>query len=44
MADDVAPVEGMSRAVLDSLAAHTCVLDASGRVVAVNRAWERFRE
>ena len=32
----------MSRAVLDSLAAHTCVLDAGGRVIAVNRAWERF--
>ena len=38
------PIEGMSRAVLDSLAAHTALLDHTGRVLAVNRAWRRFVE
>ena len=38
------PIEGMSRAVLDSLAAHTALLDPAGRVIAVNRAWRRFVE
>jgi two-component system, cell cycle sensor histidine kinase and response regulator CckA len=28
--------------VLDALTAHICVLDAAGRIVAVNRAWREF--
>jgi diguanylate cyclase (GGDEF)-like protein len=34
----------MSRALLDSLSAHTALLDDRGLVVAVNRAWARFAE
>ncbi|MBW3669240.1 MAG: EAL domain-containing protein [Actinobacteria bacterium] len=34
----------MSRAVLDSLSAHTALLDHTGLVIAVNRAWARFLE
>jgi diguanylate cyclase (GGDEF)-like protein len=40
--DAVPPIEGMSRALLDSLANHTAVLDSTGVVRAVNRAWDRF--
>lgn len=32
----------LTRAVIDSLAAHVAVLDGSGRIVATNQAWERF--
>ncbi|HEX2038652.1 MAG TPA: EAL domain-containing protein [Acidimicrobiales bacterium] len=35
-------MEGLNRALLDALGAHTAVLDAAGTVVATNRAWERF--
>ncbi|HWI60479.1 MAG TPA: EAL domain-containing protein [Symbiobacteriaceae bacterium] len=33
-----------AEAVIDSLFAHVCVLDAAGRILAVNRAWRRFGE
>jgi diguanylate cyclase (GGDEF)-like protein len=36
------PFESLARAVLDSLAAHTAVLDTGGRVRTANHAWERF--
>jgi diguanylate cyclase (GGDEF)-like protein len=42
--DESAPTEGTSRALLDSLSAHTALLDEAGRIVAVNRAWARFAE
>ncbi len=32
----------VARAVLNSLTAHIAVLDASGRIIAVNSAWEAF--
>ena len=31
-----------ARAVLDSMAAHVAVIDASGQIIAVNEAWRRF--
>lgn len=34
--------EQLTRAVLDSLAAHVAVLDRSGTIIATNAAWERF--
>lgn len=34
--------ERFNRATLDSLSAHVAVLDASGKIVATNRAWRRF--
>ena len=34
--------EAFSRAVLDSLSAHICVLNAQGKITAVNKAWEDF--
>src|SRR5689334_11621089 len=34
--------ETSSRTVLDSLTAHLAVLDLSGTIVAVNRAWRNF--
>ncbi|HVF73616.1 MAG TPA: EAL domain-containing protein [Acidimicrobiales bacterium] len=34
----------MSRALLDALPAHTAVLDHTGGVLAVNRAWVRFAD
>lgn len=34
--------EELTRAVLDSLAAHVAVLDRSGTIIATNAAWERF--
>jgi diguanylate cyclase (GGDEF)-like protein len=37
-------MEGMSRALLDALPAHTAVLDHTGGVLAVNRAWARFAD
>ena len=39
---EVPPIEGMSRALLDSLANHTAVLDRDGVVRATNRAWDHF--
>lgn len=34
--------EQLTRAVLDSLAAHVAVLDRSGTIIATNAAWQRF--
>lgn len=34
--------EAFNRGVLDSLSAHVAVVDASGKVVAVNEAWNKF--
>ncbi|MEQ9410232.1 MAG: PAS domain S-box protein [Fuerstiella sp.] len=34
--------ERFNRATLDSLSAHVAVLDATGRIVATNRAWKSF--
>jgi PAS domain S-box-containing protein len=36
--------EELSQAVLNSLQAHIAVLDADGRIVAVNDAWRRFSQ
>ncbi|MEP7061533.1 MAG: EAL domain-containing protein [Betaproteobacteria bacterium] len=36
--------QDFASAALDALADHVCVLDASGRIVAVNSAWRRFAE
>jgi PAS domain-containing protein len=36
------PIEGLARAVLDSLPANTAVVDTTGRVRAVNQGWARF--
>jgi len=33
-----------ARAVLDALAAHIAVLDGSGRIITVNRAWRRYAQ
>jgi PAS domain S-box-containing protein len=33
-----------SQGTLDSLSAHLCVLDESGRILTVNRAWREFAE
>ena len=33
-----------AQATIDALASHICVLDESGTIVAVNRAWRRFAE
>lgn len=35
-------LHGLTRAVLDSLAAHIAVIDSQGVIIAVNRAWEDF--
>ncbi len=34
--------ENFARSILDALSAHVCVLDDSGTIVAVNRAWREF--
>lgn len=34
--------DALARAALDSLSSHLCVLDARGRIVAVNEPWRRF--
>jgi PAS domain S-box-containing protein len=34
--------ESFSHAILDSLPAHLAVIEQDGRVIAVNKAWERF--
>jgi PAS domain S-box-containing protein len=34
--------EAFTRTILDSLAAHIAVIDAEGKIVAVNKAWEAF--
>lgn len=36
--------KGLLQASLDALSAHIAILDASGMVIAVNRAWHRFAE
>jgi PAS domain S-box-containing protein len=36
--------EALAQAALDSLTAHLCVLDAGGRIIAVNEPWRRFAE
>lgn len=35
-------IDALAHAALDALAAHIAVLDAQGRIVAVNEAWRRF--
>ena len=40
--DALVASERFSRSVLDSMGAHTAVLDRDGTVVATNRAWRRF--
>lgn len=35
-------IDALARAALDALTAHIAVLDADGRIVAVNEAWKRF--
>jgi diguanylate cyclase (GGDEF)-like protein len=44
VADDAPSLDGMGRALLDSLPAHTAVLDAAGVVVATNQAWQAFAD
>ncbi|MFP4311174.1 MAG: chemotaxis protein CheB [Nitriliruptoraceae bacterium] len=42
---DVSPLQHAQRTLqarIDALPEHLCVLDPSGRIVAVNQAWERF--
>jgi len=34
----------LSHAILDSLPAHIAVIEHDGRIVAVNKAWERFSQ
>jgi len=34
--------EAFNRGVLNSLSAHICVIDSSGKIVAINEAWKRF--
>lgn len=36
--------ESLARSTIDSLSAHIAILDASGAVIAVNRAWTEFAE
>jgi PAS domain S-box-containing protein len=36
--------KGLLHATLDSLTAQIAILDASGRIIAVNQAWRQFRE
>lgn len=36
--------ERFKQAILDSLAAHIAVLDETGRIIAVNRAWKEFAQ
>jgi len=36
--------ERFARSIFDALAEHICVLDESGTIVAVNRAWREFAE
>ena len=38
-----APLDGVS-AVLDAIPAHIALLDESGTILSVNRAWHRFAE
>ncbi len=40
--DQLRESEAFNKAVLNSLAAHICVIDANGEVIAVNEAWENF--
>jgi PAS domain S-box-containing protein len=43
----VSPADGsgsLARAILDALPHHVLVLDAEGRVIATNEAWDRFTE
>ena len=40
--DAVAEAERFARATIDALAAHLCVLDETGVIIATNRAWEAF--
>lgn len=42
--DQVAEAEGFVKAALDALSAHIAILDDTGRIVHVNRAWKRFGE
>jgi diguanylate cyclase (GGDEF)-like protein/PAS domain S-box-containing protein len=42
--ETAAPHLPLASRVLDALAAHIAVLDASGRIVAVNAAWRRFAD
>ncbi len=39
---DLEAARAFSRATIDSISAQMCVLDSSGTVVAVNRAWREF--
>ena len=36
--------ESFSRAILNSLPGHLCVIESDGRVVAVNKQWEKFAQ
>ncbi len=38
----LAEAENFARATLDALSAHLCVIDASGTILRVNRAWRAF--
>jgi diguanylate cyclase (GGDEF)-like protein len=41
----IGPIEDdLAVAVIDALASHICVIDPSGTIVAVNRAWIQFQE
>jgi PAS domain-containing protein len=43
LVEDALPeAESFSRATLDSVTAHICVLDDKGTILAVNRAWQDF--
>ena len=42
--EDLVKSESFALATLDALSAHIAILDETGRIVAVNRAWRRFAE
>jgi hypothetical protein len=40
----LAEIEQLSRVVLDSLPAHVAVIDADGRILSTNKAWQQFQQ